>query len=353
MDTTSETELHLGYDASCTKCTRMAQEVEEITQGRLDVLPLSNPDMSQWRRQALGDNATWAPTLVEVSGESVRAWTGAAMGMQLRRRVGNRNTWQIAKALGTRHDAAAGKAPSAISRSAFMKGAVGALVGLSVLAARPRQAQASEGGDADHWLAQLELTDALEMSDDQLSEAVTSVAQSSDFERMTESQSGSQANLGTWATDSGSTVKGVRHQTRGGGQLNAVSIQTDRHLMLTYSLTTSQGGSRSFMELLEVDENNEQAHLNAKVDTGDLVDNGLVSAQSSCSSSSDCGSDPCMTCQCTSYNLACVANCCAPCAFACGAIWSCVGCAGVWCPTCVTINNCCTGRGCRWRQACA
>ena len=92
--------LVLGFDAGCMTCSGLAQRIEEAVGGKLEIRSLTDPMMEHWRGQSLGEDAPWAPTLVEVNGSTVRAWTGVRMGAHLARRLGPAATWRLAKILG-------------------------------------------------------------------------------------------------------------------------------------------------------------------------------------------------------------------------------------------------------------
>jgi hypothetical protein len=127
--------LVLGFDAGCMTCSRLAGSIEEAVGDRLEIRSLNDPMMRRWRRQALGESAPWAPTLVEVNGSVVRAWTGVRMGAHLARKLRPTATWRLAKILGEmRKGESAERSPYyGLSRSQFLKGVGGAVVGMSVL----------------------------------------------------------------------------------------------------------------------------------------------------------------------------------------------------------------------------
>jgi len=85
----------LGFDGMCHACTDMARQVEEIAGGKLTVKSLHSQQMLTWRQQALGEHPPRIPTLLAVDGDTVRAWTHIAMGVQLARLVGPRKVWRI------------------------------------------------------------------------------------------------------------------------------------------------------------------------------------------------------------------------------------------------------------------
>jgi len=90
----------LAFDATCALCKEVSRRVEQASAGCLEVLPLAHRDVQQWRTQALGRSAPWAPTLLKVEGTRVRAWTGVRMGPRLAIRLGPRRTVCVLRALG-------------------------------------------------------------------------------------------------------------------------------------------------------------------------------------------------------------------------------------------------------------
>lgn len=96
----------LGYDGSCSKCTRLAKDARESLEGRLDILPLSDQQMRNWRAEALGESPPWRPTFVEVSNGGVKAWTGVRIVPAMVTRLGAGSLWKIAQILGKQPRAA-------------------------------------------------------------------------------------------------------------------------------------------------------------------------------------------------------------------------------------------------------
>ena len=134
--------LVLGYDGGCAACAGLARRVEEAVGGRLEVMRLSDPRMRRWRERALGSDAPWAPTLVEVgTAGKVKAWTGVRMGIALSKRLGPTTTWRVMQVLGESKAMDRAEIPrpaletGGISRSQFLKGLTGGLFALSVLPA--------------------------------------------------------------------------------------------------------------------------------------------------------------------------------------------------------------------------
>jgi len=107
----------LAFDATCGTCRRISGAVEQACEGRLEVLPLADLDVRRWREETLGVDAEWAPTLLRVGSERVRAWTGPAMAAPLVRWLGPITTTVAAGLVLT------GKTP------AFASGTTSAVVG--------------------------------------------------------------------------------------------------------------------------------------------------------------------------------------------------------------------------------
>lgn len=133
--------LVLGFDAGCARCSELARRIEERVGGRLEVRSLHDPQVEQWREMALGKEAPWAPTLIEVRDGKVRAWTGTMMGVRLGSALGLVSTWQILQALGEFREASRGDASAnhraqmapGISRGQFLKGLGGVAVAVSLM----------------------------------------------------------------------------------------------------------------------------------------------------------------------------------------------------------------------------
>ena len=83
QDADSSNRLVLGYDGGCCACSGMAERIKEQVGDKLEVMSLRDTQVQEWREKALGQDAPWAPTLFEVNGSEVRAWTGWWMGAQL------------------------------------------------------------------------------------------------------------------------------------------------------------------------------------------------------------------------------------------------------------------------------
>jgi hypothetical protein len=132
-----DSRLVLGFDAGCTACSELARRIEDAVGERLEVRSLHEPQVYRWREEALGEDAPWAPTLIEVRGEEVRAWTGIRMGVRLSRTLGPKDTWRVMQVLGEMNSGVIAGATAmggrSLSRAQFLKGIGGAAVAISVL----------------------------------------------------------------------------------------------------------------------------------------------------------------------------------------------------------------------------
>jgi hypothetical protein len=139
MGSDDRRKLVLGFDAGCLTCSELARRIEERVGGRIEVRSLNDPLMQHWRESALGEAAPWAPTLVELDGGVIRAWTGVRMGVRLSRALGPLATWRVMQALGEANadleltGSVAARATSKLTRRQFLKGVGGAAVALSIL----------------------------------------------------------------------------------------------------------------------------------------------------------------------------------------------------------------------------
>jgi hypothetical protein len=138
MAETRDRRLVLGFDGGCFTCTDLAQRIEERLEGKIEVKSLHDPQVAGWREQALGENATWAPTLFEIYGVKVRAWTGWKMGARMVRYLGLAATWWVMQEIGEvtqLEKPTPDPASSAVgmSRAQFLKGVGGAVFAMSLL----------------------------------------------------------------------------------------------------------------------------------------------------------------------------------------------------------------------------
>ena len=373
--TTGARKLVLGFDAGCMTCSGLAKGIEEAVGDRLEVRSLTDPQMKHWRGQALGENAPWAPTLVEINGSVVRAWTGVRMGAHLARRLGPAATWRVAKILGEMKEGkGTGNSPYAgLSRLQFLKGVGGVVVGMSVLSSTGPFA--ATAGAQEHWVSQLSFTSSKELSEKEAAAAWARVARGRHLRGLLSSRalndnaaasrirsrmlSASKADV---ASPSTATIKGVIHGVKGGGRLLALAYQEGDALIATYRFDKPGQETRLLSRVIE-DESEETIRVLAEAEDGDVFaalqgeagkSGGKLFAQGrQCWGERQCPG-VCSVCRCSSQNKRCLFNCCGPCALACmGGWWTCLACAFVWCPACASVNRCCRYRECTYNVACS
>ncbi len=146
--------LMLGFDAECATCSDLAKRIEEAVGDKLEVRSLHDRQMQHWRKQALGENAPWVPTLVEVGEGKAKAWTGMQMGARLSRVLGLVTTWRVMKTLGDAKanvrpvDPAGARVGSTLARSQFLKRVGGAALALGIFSGTALPAFATGGNKA-------------------------------------------------------------------------------------------------------------------------------------------------------------------------------------------------------------
>lgn len=369
--------LVLGFDAGCMACSQLAEKIEEAVGEKLETASLADPRMTEWRRQALGEDAPWAPTLVEVADGEVRAWIGIMMGARLVRKLGPAATLKVVRVLGEIGDSSRARpaSQSAFSRSQFLKGLGGAVVGMSVLSGTGSLASPATAEEA-HWLSRLSISSSKELSRKQAAAAWTRLTRGRHLRRLLSSRAVEQNAVARrmsgrmladirnrTASQPTATIKGVRHQLEGGGRLLALVYQEDDALVVTYRLDKPDQKTRQLSRVIEDAESEDLIRVIVEAEDGDVfaapqdaASEGelTVAALRRCRRNSQCPG-ACYVCRCASYNRTCAFNCCAWCAFPCkwGTWAACLSCVLAFCPVCMAINRCCNYKACLWREACA
>jgi hypothetical protein len=153
----------LAFDASCGTCTSVSEAVAEACGPGLEIRPLGDADVQTLRVRALGPDPVWAPTLLRVDGDRVRAWTGRAITVPLARRLGLVASARVIQALGRLRRRADGRAdelpgaptgPAQLSRAAFLRlsGGVGVVAGMALTGTMPAFADIEKQSARD-WVA--------------------------------------------------------------------------------------------------------------------------------------------------------------------------------------------------------
>lgn len=138
------------------------------------------------------------------------------------------------------------------------------------------------------------------------------------------------------------TVKAVRHRLVGGGSMVAVSHIYRDVVTAAYVVTTKSGATRRFTRMFQVS-GQDTTQLIAEADDGVATDIVALREDQAGTMAGDC--PDCMSRRCDEQNWGCVQSCCYGCAFACGNIATCLACAAIGCPWCVSLN-CCNRSSC-------
>lgn len=296
------------------------------------------------------------------------------MGAHLARRLGPAATWRVANILGEMKESrGTDTSPYAgLSRSQFLKGASGAVVGMSVLSGTgsftaPAAAQ-------EHWISELSFTSSKELSEKEAA-AWARLARGRHLRGLFSSRALEEnaaasrirsrilsAGKTGIASPSTATINGVSHDIKGEGRLLALEFQEGDALIASYRFDKSGQETRLLTQVIE-DESEETIRVLAEAEDGDVFaafqdeagkSEGNVTGRSrQCWGERQCPR-VCSVCRCSSQNKRCMFNCCGPCALACmGGWWSCLACAFVCCPACASVNRCCRYRQCTYNVACS
>ncbi|WP_211294796.1 bacteriocin fulvocin C-related protein [Streptomyces glaucescens] len=147
----------LAFDGACSTCSAISASVSEASAGKLEVMPLEHDDVQRWRHSSMGASPKWAPTLLRVNGDKVRAWTGPAMSFTLARHLGLQATVRVLRALGRLRQGTSGRSSEAsgsgMGRKRFLQlsGGLGVAIGLTLTGRTPAFAR-SERTAADAWV---------------------------------------------------------------------------------------------------------------------------------------------------------------------------------------------------------
>ncbi|WP_322872104.1 bacteriocin fulvocin C-related protein [Streptomyces goshikiensis] len=147
----------LAFDIACARCRAVSTTVATASGGRLETLPLTDPDVQQWRRQSMGAAPAWVPTLLRVCGNDAKAHTGWSMATTLVLHLGPRPTARVLRALGELEQRAKDEARqpdgTGMGRKQFLRliGGAAAAAGLVATAQSPALAQ-SPHAQASSWV---------------------------------------------------------------------------------------------------------------------------------------------------------------------------------------------------------
>lgn len=89
-------ERYLLFDSGCSKCTQLVHAIECEVDGPFTIRSLRDPAVQELLDKADPD-WRWEPTWLEVKGETVRVYTGLAMGLRLVQTLGPRRALRLIK----------------------------------------------------------------------------------------------------------------------------------------------------------------------------------------------------------------------------------------------------------------
>jgi hypothetical protein len=333
--------LILGFDAGCFACSDLAKRIKEQVGDKLEIHSLREPQVEHWRKEAFGEGAPWAPTLFEIQGTKVKAWTSWKMGIHLSRFLGPVDTWRVMQTLGevgadTEGSLASGSFAS-LTRGQFLKGVGGAMVAMSVLSSTD---VLSGRASAEGWVHPLERV-RFESREQLRGEAKRKALRAA---------LGSQDVQNVWSdrSSSPSGVYAVRHTLEGGNSLTAVSWSaTEGKVVVYYVAARPIGNYRSQAMLLTAVPGKEVVKAAESV-------NGEQRTLVVSTSTSQAQGVRLARCGCCRWRWGCVAtvaSSCVGCAATCAtcvatpAKWvcgACLSCALVGCP--LGIRRCCRRR---------
>lgn len=144
----------LAFNASCGRCRDISRAVAQASAGRLEVMPLTHPEVRRWREQSLGSGAAWAPTLIRTEAGGVRSWTpGPAMVLALVRRLGPRSTIRALKVLGRQRNTLRRRNTEQTGGSGQERISLQLVFGLlaAVMMMKPPESGGEQGGSEDPY----------------------------------------------------------------------------------------------------------------------------------------------------------------------------------------------------------
>lgn len=372
--------LILCFDAGCSTCTDLAQRVERVAGDKLEVRSLRDPQVGNWRKEALCKEAPWEPTLMEIKDGHVTARTGLGMGISLSLALGPILTWRVLQLLGEadlerdNSSASSGTTPSGLftgmNRRRFLKGAGGAVVAISIITGvgwRVSPATAAKSPASKSLKIK-------EFRGGRLAKAVRKAAERQDVINIAPDDL-----VGLSQSDGTNAIAGI-HELDNGNRMLAVSVALPDDRVLFYYETretpvrrgpSSNSGERpvkrgrvnkiieSEAKVLVVEGESgllENSSHNGRTDYPTLTEEGGFGTQAVVSPGGGgcggCGApgdlyDYYLGRECANINTVCAGGQCGSCVWAC---WSgplkCLICVGFWCPFWVSV--CCT----RYKYAC-
>lgn len=367
--------LVLGFDAGCRTCTDLARSIEQVVGDKLEIRSLHDPQVEDWRKEALGEEAPWEPTLIEIKDGEVKALTGIRMGAYLSRSLGPVATWQIMQVLGEvgaaqqENNSVASRALAGMSRMQFLKGVGGAVVAMSLISGVGSFASPASAKEK----AASKTTKFKEFRGGRLVKAVRKAAERQDVINV------APGDLTSLVQSQGEDAKAGIHELDNGNKMLAVAVALSSDRVLVYYETREAPVRRGPVDK-SVERPVKRGAVNKSIQTeakvikiegesgrleksshNELLDSllpqtdGDFSSQAGIPGGGGCGgcsgipgdrSDYELCYTCLDYNLICLGISCAGC-FSCytGNVPACLFCAFVTCP--YGVAQCCNYRGYR------
>lgn len=228
--------LILGFDAGCLTCSELAKRIEEQVGDRLEIRDLRDPDVTRWIEQALGKEARWAPTLIELSRGKIKGWTGPSMGLALSRRLGVESTWRVIKALGASEepDKTPTRTGPGFNRAQFLRGLGGTALALSVLTGTDIFVKIANAAEWVHPLNRRRVISSKRLKGEALRQAISKAHSSKDVENVWPE------NFPAW-----NQIVGAHHTYTNGNTVISVSWVVDDQLLIYYLPASAIGNYKS------------------------------------------------------------------------------------------------------------
>lgn len=340
--------LVLGFDAGCLTCSGLARRIGERVGDKLEVRSLRDPQVEKWRKEALGEGAPWAPTLFEVRGARVEAWTGWRMGVNLGRLLGPVATWRIMQVLGeikasSNRGTPGFESAAAISRGRFIKGVAGAAVAVSLLST-PKAVPAASAAEGDGDDSLPRIVNSEELAGERLARTARTALDRADVRNVL--SKGTLAEHGVNFEEAKVTL----HDLQGDNKLVSVALVLSAERVLHFQAYSKPVQRvRSEARVLKIEDEDivlERASIN-----GELIrdsDGGTVGTAARCDRRCRFPYDAHLRWTCVRWRWGCVIATCYACyAAACltGNVPGCLACILASCP--YAARNCCRRRG--WR----
>lgn len=345
--------LTLAYDGGCSFCTETAESIQNIANSKspFNIVSLSEP----WVEELLEQNGlSFQPVILERSKGEWKIHHGVALSMRLVRTLGLSTSWAVLKSIGQLRS----PRPNGPSRGKFLAG----LAGLATVTALPSPAIANSRNTVDtpEWLSTQDSTS--ERLDDSEAARVADEFFRSTPGKKAESvlkEAASHPELAAVGpTSESASVTGTKFSAKNGSMRSAI-IRYPQAAFIYFVSDTESGKHEYAAVITPTTESGRQAGETAEKlfqysdgeawerPSSDWPAKGIVRSQArkSCTKTSQC-SGRCNHCQCVSIDLACATNCCAGCTLSCANPYTCIGCLGGLCPSCVVLSKCCTKKQC-------